>query len=181
MDITGLDIMHISSLMEVYLKEYFNGQKELSYNDCLFAEVIHMAVEEVEHLIPVSDKLLFQKDEMINGAAGYVTFHNTDDETNESYTVMLIMNDSLTQALYLYIMNDEEPISIENALLVKDLTKEDEKLYSISIIETLSREITIGSASVDEALETVKERYNNSEIILDADDYKDVDFFVANE
>ena len=120
MDITGMDIIHISHLMEKYLIDHFKGRKELKYNDNLFAEVIHLAVEEVSHLIPANKKHLFRKDEWINGAAGYVCFQNKQTKSDEPYTVMLVANDSFTHALFLFIMKNEEPFRDDNAILVKD-------------------------------------------------------------
>ena len=50
------------------------------------------------------------------------------------------------------------------------------KEYSIEIEETLQRIITIKAENVEEALRIVKERYDSEEIVLNAEDLKDVKF-----
>jgi hypothetical protein len=50
------------------------------------------------------------------------------------------------------------------------------KTYKIEVKETLSRIIEINANSIDEALENVQKIYKNEEIILDNDDFVEVDF-----
>lgn len=50
------------------------------------------------------------------------------------------------------------------------------KTYKISVEEILERVISIEASSLDEALEKVKEMYNDEEIVLDSGDYQDVSF-----
>lgn len=45
------------------------------------------------------------------------------------------------------------------------------KKYDITITETLVRHVDIEADSREEALEKANEQYENSEIVLDADDY----------
>ena len=49
-------------------------------------------------------------------------------------------------------------------------------IYNIEITETLKRVVPIEAASASEALNKTIRQYNNSEIILDADDYEGVGF-----
>lgn len=50
------------------------------------------------------------------------------------------------------------------------------KEYKIEIKETLQRTIKINAKSKEEAIRKAKEKYRNSEIILGAEDFKNVDF-----
>lgn len=50
------------------------------------------------------------------------------------------------------------------------------KTYKIEVKETLSRIIEINANSINEALENVQKIYKNEEIILDNDDFVEVDF-----
>jgi hypothetical protein len=50
------------------------------------------------------------------------------------------------------------------------------KTYKIEVKETLSRIIEINANSIDEVLENVQKIYKNEEIILDNDDFVEVDF-----
>lgn len=50
------------------------------------------------------------------------------------------------------------------------------KTYKIEVKETLSRIIEINANSIDEALGNVQKIYKNEEIILDNDDFVEVDF-----
>jgi len=45
--------------------------------------------------------------------------------------------------------------------------------YSVEVIETTSRVINIDAESPDDALEIVKDRYLNGEIVLDDNDFPD--------
>ncbi len=48
--------------------------------------------------------------------------------------------------------------------------------YQIEIVETLSRVIDIEANSYEEALDKVKAKYDNSDIILDWEDLENVDY-----
>jgi len=50
--------------------------------------------------------------------------------------------------------------------------------YEIEIKEELSKVVKIKAESLSEAIEMVTDKYNNSDIVLDADDYKGVEFLV---
>lgn len=55
------------------------------------------------------------------------------------------------------------------------------KEYDISITEILEKTVTVKAASQEEAEEMVRQQYFNSEHILDADNFKEVDFKTQNE
>lgn len=46
----------------------------------------------------------------------------------------------------------------------------------VRITETLRRAVTVDGESIDEAIDKVKQMYNNEEIVLDEEDYVDTDF-----
>lgn len=48
--------------------------------------------------------------------------------------------------------------------------------YDITIIETLKKKVTVEAESQEEAERLVNDRWHNSEYILDADDFQDVQF-----
>ncbi len=50
------------------------------------------------------------------------------------------------------------------------------KTFKIEVKETLSRIIEINANSINEALENVQKIYKNEELILDNDDFVEVDF-----
>ena len=50
--------------------------------------------------------------------------------------------------------------------------------YEIEIKEELSKIVKIKAESLSEAIEMVTDKYNNSDIVLDVDDYKGVEFLV---
>ena len=50
--------------------------------------------------------------------------------------------------------------------------------YEIEIKEELSKIVKIKAESLSEAIEMVTDKYNISDIVLDADDYKGVEFLV---
>ena len=49
--------------------------------------------------------------------------------------------------------------------------------YDITIRETLEMTVTVEAESREEALQIVADRWKNSEYILDADSFKDVEFY----
>jgi len=48
--------------------------------------------------------------------------------------------------------------------------------YSVEIIETLSRVVSVEAVNQDEAINAVVKLYKNGEVVLSADDFVDVDF-----
>lgn len=48
--------------------------------------------------------------------------------------------------------------------------------YVVSIYETLAKNIEVEAEDYPDAIQKVREKYNNKEIILSADDYLDTDF-----
>jgi hypothetical protein len=54
------------------------------------------------------------------------------------------------------------------------------KEYQVEVCETLIRIVTVEATSEEQALEFVKYDYNNAELVLDSDDFFDVDFEIVN-
>jgi 5-bromo-4-chloroindolyl phosphate hydrolysis protein len=54
------------------------------------------------------------------------------------------------------------------------------KEYNVEVCETLIRIVTVEATSEEEALELARNDYNNAELVLDADDFFDVDFEIVN-
>ncbi|MGU8439103.1 DpnD/PcfM family protein [Clostridium perfringens] len=51
------------------------------------------------------------------------------------------------------------------------------KKFKIKIVETLEREVFINANSEKEAMNIVQSLYENEDIILDSNDFKEVEFF----
>ena len=51
------------------------------------------------------------------------------------------------------------------------------KEYDVTITETLEMTVTVEAESREEARQIVADRWKNSEYILDADSFKDVEFY----
>ena len=49
--------------------------------------------------------------------------------------------------------------------------------YEVTITETLEMTVTVEAESREEARQIVADRWKNSEYILDADSFKDVEFY----
>jgi hypothetical protein len=60
---------------------------------------------------------------------------------------------------------------------VYPITKE----YSVEVVETLIRIITVEATSEEQAIEQVMNDYNNAELVLDSDDFFDVEFEIVNK
>jgi len=54
-------------------------------------------------------------------------------------------------------------------------------MFKVTIVETLSRIIDVEADSIDEATAEVKAKYNDGDIVLDADDFDDVDFITFED
>ncbi len=50
------------------------------------------------------------------------------------------------------------------------------KEYTIEIIETLSKLVVVKADSKEQAIETVREKYYESEIVLDSEDFFETEF-----
>jgi len=55
------------------------------------------------------------------------------------------------------------------------------KEYQVEVCETLIRIVTVEAQSKEQALEFVRYDYNNAELVLDSDDFFDVDFNLVNQ
>ncbi|HAT4220854.1 TPA: protein DpnD [Clostridium perfringens] len=51
------------------------------------------------------------------------------------------------------------------------------KKFKIKIVETLEREVFVNANSEKEAMNIVQFLYENEDIILDSNDFKEVEFF----
>lgn len=55
------------------------------------------------------------------------------------------------------------------------------KEYQIEVRETLIKIVTVEATSEEQAIELVVHDYNNAELVLDADDFFDVEFELINK
>jgi hypothetical protein len=55
------------------------------------------------------------------------------------------------------------------------------KEYSVEVVETLVRIVTVEATSEEKAIEFVMYDYNNAELALDSDDFFDVEFEIINK
>lgn len=53
--------------------------------------------------------------------------------------------------------------------------------YNVEVVETLIRIVTIEAMNAEDAIKFVKYDYNNAELVLDSDDFFDVDFNLVNQ
>ena len=52
--------------------------------------------------------------------------------------------------------------------------------YNVEVVETLIRIVTVEAMSEEDAIKFVKYDYNNAELVLDSDDFFDVEFEIVN-
>ena len=55
------------------------------------------------------------------------------------------------------------------------------KEFQVEVCETLIRIVTVEAQSEEQALRFVRYDYNNAELVLDSDDFFDVDFNLVNQ
>jgi hypothetical protein len=55
------------------------------------------------------------------------------------------------------------------------------KEYNVEVCETLIRIVTVEATSEEDAIKFVRYDYNNAELVLDSDDFFDVDFNLINQ
>jgi hypothetical protein len=55
------------------------------------------------------------------------------------------------------------------------------KEFQVEVCETLIRIVTVEAQSEEQAVEFVRYDYNNAELVLDSDDFFDVDFNLVNQ
>ena len=55
------------------------------------------------------------------------------------------------------------------------------KEYQVEVCETLIRIVTVGATSEEEAIEKIMYDYNNAELVLDSNDFFDVEFEIVNK
>ncbi len=51
------------------------------------------------------------------------------------------------------------------------------KKFKVKIVETLEREVLVNANSEKEAINIVQSLYENEDIVLDSNDFKEVEFF----
>lgn len=54
------------------------------------------------------------------------------------------------------------------------------KEYQVEVVETLIRIVTVEATSEEDAIKFVRYDYNNAELVLDSDDFFDVEFEILN-
>lgn len=54
------------------------------------------------------------------------------------------------------------------------------KEFEVEVVETLIRIVTVEAMTEEDAIKFVTYDYNNAELVLDSDDFFDVDFNVVN-
>lgn len=52
--------------------------------------------------------------------------------------------------------------------------------YNVEVCETLIRIVTIEAMNAEDAIKFVRYDYNNAELVLDSDDFFDVEFEIVN-
>ena len=53
--------------------------------------------------------------------------------------------------------------------------------YEVEVCETLIRIVTVEAMNAEDAIKFVKYDYNSAELVLDSDDFFDVDFNLVNQ
>ncbi|MDM0718997.1 DpnD/PcfM family protein [Clostridium perfringens] len=51
------------------------------------------------------------------------------------------------------------------------------KKFKVKIVETLEREVSVNANNEKEAMNIVQSLYENEDIVLDGNDFKEVEFF----
>lgn len=54
------------------------------------------------------------------------------------------------------------------------------KEYQVEVVETLVRIVTVEAMSEEDAIKFVRYDYSNAELVLDSDDFFDVEFEIVN-
>ena len=62
-----------------------------------------------------------------------------------------------------------------------NLKNKDMKEFEVEVVETLIRVVVVEAMDEEDAIKFVKYDYNNAELVLDSDDFFDVDFNVVNK
>jgi len=55
------------------------------------------------------------------------------------------------------------------------------KEFEVEVVETLIRIVTVEAMTEEDAIKFVKYDYTNAELVLDSDDFFDVDFNLVNQ
>ena len=121
LDVQGMDMSQIGINMEAFLLEYFTGYTVESGTNGIFQETIRLAYDEVDHLlIQPEGKQLFSGDEWFNGVSGFVELSNISNGETETYTAMLVLDESQSNALFLYASRWSATTQSEVNILIKN-------------------------------------------------------------
>ena len=123
-DVQGMDMSQISKKMEVFLAERFPGFHVEHDTNGIFQESYRLAHEEIAYLlIQLEDRQMFNGDEWFNGASGFVELTNNDTGEKETYTAMLILDETQSNALFLYVSKWSACTQSEVNILIKNFTQ----------------------------------------------------------
>ena len=125
LDIQGLDLTQISRKMEEYLANYFDKCVVIADGNGIFAEVIRLAYDEVEHLIIQPEGVqLFNDGDWFNGASGFFELSSLEDGSKEELTAMLVLDEPQTRALFLYVSKWDATTGNDINILIQDFTQD---------------------------------------------------------
>lgn len=99
-------------------------------------------------------------------------------DSNDSYVVWeFYLDDDDKPNTYWGYYTDSREAAVEN---FNNRDSDDlEHAYKVTIIETLKREVEVQARSQEEAVQMVSDKWKNSEYVLSAEDFEDVDFTAA--
>ena len=126
MNIKDLTLTEVCKKLAPYITDYFAGCEISGLDDNLFAESYLLGFEEVEHLIPDEHKSLFNVSDFLNGASGFLNFnYQAKKFRGREYTLMLLSNEPYTEALLLYVQEDNPSGDVQSDILIADFIKKE--------------------------------------------------------
>jgi len=124
MNIENLNMLEVGKKMEACLADYFTEYTVSSDTNGIFSEVIRLAHDEINHLLIQPENVqLSNGDKWFNGASGIIELSNASSGLVQTYTVMLVMNEPQTKALYLYVSKWDAATQDDNEILIRDFTQ----------------------------------------------------------
>ena len=178
LDITNLNLSQIGEAIKPYLESYFPGLFNWELQEDILTEVTELDYDEVEHLLiqPRYYQLLHDGDRFRSGAGCLTT-----DEPNKDYTAILVMNETQTRALTLYVDTYDHQAATFDSILVKDFVNNPiSESYTVEVTESLTYTKTVTATDEEEALAVVTKLYYDREIVLDDSNFFKVGFSVVN-
>lgn len=103
----------------------------------------------------------------------YIEIYHINDENNNLFRIGYVINNDF--AIDIFSLESTIPYPIIRNFL-DDIKK---KKYTVTITETLSKNISIYESSPDEAIKVIKEGWEASKYILDADCFNEVNFEIV--